>query len=427
MFFFILPSLLWCLRVHGVSGVNTERLSVHEGERITLHTGVKTDPQKKLMWYFTLVDDIPIAEITGDLSKSCTDVQCKGSDGRFRKRLKLDPQTGSLTITETRTSDSGVYKLKIDSSRLSAKIFNVAVHSFFSVDTDEESAFVIEGDSVTLHTGVTTNQQEKIKWYFNNTRIAQINRDLSVICTDVQCNDGTERFRDRLKLDNQTGSLTITNIISTDSGVYQLRITSSNSSTKSFIVAVYDYPVVEVGEIKKKSVKEGESVTLDTHVIKTPNDLMTWYVNDILIAEITGDPNKTCTDDQCDGRFRDRLKLDHQTGSLTITNTTNTDSGVYKLRINSSRISIMRIFSVTVSIKSSDVNVTGSGPSSAVTGICVFLVGCLLAAAVTALIYRRRRTSKQAGQYDATEQNNHESNGVGDSMPLSERDSTDLC
>ena len=110
---------------------------------------------------------------------------------------------------------------------------------FFSVDTNEESSFVMEGDSVILHTGVETKQQEKIRWYFKDTRIAQITGDLSNICTDVQCNEGTERFRDRLKLDHQTGSLTITNI-RTDSGEYQLRIiTSSNISTKSFILAVY--------------------------------------------------------------------------------------------------------------------------------------------------------------------------------------------
>ncbi len=99
---------------------------------------------------------------------------------------------------------------------------------------------MMEGDSVTLHTDVKTSQQEKIRWYFNDARIAQMTGDLSYICTDVQCKDGDERFRDRLNLDNQTGSLTIMNTRNTDSGVYRLRISSSNSITeKIFIVAVY--------------------------------------------------------------------------------------------------------------------------------------------------------------------------------------------
>uniref|UniRef100_A0A8C2BNR8 Immunoglobulin domain-containing protein n=1 Tax=Cyprinus carpio TaxID=7962 RepID=A0A8C2BNR8_CYPCA len=214
---------------------------------------------------------------------------------------------------------------------------------FFSasgVDTDRVTVSVMEGDSVTLHTGVETNQQDRIRWYFNYTRIAQITGDLSFICTDVQCNEGTERFRDRLKLDHQTGSLTIMNITNTDSGVYKLLIRSSSNtdSEKSFSVIVH-------GE---KSVKEGESVTLDP-VVKNLNDLKMWYFNEILIAEITGDQSKICTDDQCKERFRDRLKLDHQTGSLTIMNTRTTDSGEYKLLINSSRFNIIKTFRVTVS------------------------------------------------------------------------------
>ncbi len=96
----------------------------------------------------------------------------------------------------------------------------------------------MEGDSVTLHTDVTTNQHEKIKWYSSDTRIAEISVDMR--CTDVQCNKGTERFRDRLKLDNQTGSLTIMNIRTTDSGLYQLEVISSGSySEKTFSVTVH--------------------------------------------------------------------------------------------------------------------------------------------------------------------------------------------
>ncbi|XDV23653.1 hypothetical protein PO909_028139, partial [Leuciscus waleckii] len=107
-------------------------------------------------------------------------------------------------------------------------------------------------------------------------------------------------------------------------------------------------PASERDEMKRKSVKEGESVTLDPGVIKNPNDVMTWHFNDTRIVEITGEPRKICTDVHSDGRFRDRLKLDHQTGSLTITNTRATDSGVYELDISSSSFNVKRSFSVSV-------------------------------------------------------------------------------
>ncbi len=94
--------------------------------------------------------------------------------------------------------------------------------------------------------------------------------------------------------------------------------------------------------------KEGESVTLESDETKNPNDEMMWCFNETLIAEIIGDQRKICTDDKCKERFRDRLEV-NQTGSLTITNTRTTDSGLYKLQINSrGRISIIRIFTVTV-------------------------------------------------------------------------------
>ncbi len=101
--------------------------------------------------------------------------------------------------------------------------------------SDKISVSVKNGDSVTLHTGVKTNQQQDIQWYFSSTRIAQITGDLSYICTDDQCK---ERFRNRLKLDKQTGSLTIMNTTTTDSGEYILDIISSKYSHKIFSVSV---------------------------------------------------------------------------------------------------------------------------------------------------------------------------------------------
>ncbi|XP_058618037.1 uncharacterized protein LOC131531348 isoform X2 [Onychostoma macrolepis] len=210
--------------------------------------------------------------------------------------------------------------------------------------SDKVSVSVKELDSVTLHTGVKTNQQEAIQWYFSSTCIAHISGDLSFICTDVQCNEGTERFRDRLKLDHQTGSLTIMNITNTDSGEYILEIINSKYSEEIFSVSVTGVSAAELYEMK-----EGGSVTLDSGVIKRPNDVVTWYFNE---TEITEDQSEICTDVQCKERFRDRLKLDNQTGSLTITDTRTTDSGLYKLQmiISDSSFSITRVKRFSVSV-----------------------------------------------------------------------------
>ncbi|XDV23789.1 hypothetical protein PO909_028200 [Leuciscus waleckii] len=200
-----------------------------EGDSVTLNTGVQTNQQEDIKWYY---NDTRIAQISGDLSFICTDVQCNNDTERFRDRLKLDHQTGSLTITNTRNTDSGVYKLLIiSSSRNSEKIFNVTVHGVSAAERDEvKRESVMEGESVTLYPGEIRKPNYVMAWYFNDTRIAEITGDTNKTCTDVQCNEGTERFRDRLKLDHQTGSLTIRNITNTHSGLYKLQIIIINSS-----------------------------------------------------------------------------------------------------------------------------------------------------------------------------------------------------
>ncbi len=129
---------------------------------------------------------------------------------------------------------------------------------------------VMEGHSYTLQTGVKTKEQETIRWYFNDICIAQITGDLRYICTDVQCNGGNERFRGRLKLDHQTGSLTITNIRTTDTGDYELKINSSRFSENTFMISVY-----------------GESLCLKTslvhlnHIINVCSVFFVFFCSDI--------------------------------------------------------------------------------------------------------------------------------------------------
>ncbi|KAF4097231.1 uncharacterized protein LOC131529659 [Onychostoma macrolepis] len=279
--------------------------------------------------------------------------------------------------------------------RFFSTLYVFLLHGFLCDDAGEVSVSVTEGDSVTLHTGIKENQQDRIRWYFNGIRIAQINGDLSKTCTDVQCNEGTERFRDRLKLDHQTGSLTIMNITNTDSGLYQLEILSNSSISKHiFSVSVRGVYAVETNEMKMNSVKEGKNITLDTGVIIDRNDLLMWYFNDIRLAYITGGPEIW----KSPRSFSSRLQLNYQTGSLNITNIKTTDSGLYKLEITNSSCNNPLLSISSSRVKRFHVSVNGvsdSGLSSAaVAGICVAAVAAAVVLLVAgALIYHRCRTS----------------------------------
>uniref|UniRef100_A0A8C1R8P7 Immunoglobulin V-set domain-containing protein n=1 Tax=Cyprinus carpio TaxID=7962 RepID=A0A8C1R8P7_CYPCA len=184
---------------------------------------------------------------------------------------------------DIRTTDSGVYTLQIIcSSSSSSKTINVAVTgesfnecslyifkifslSFWSVAYTLQLHFIIKpsqlsvcvsgvsaternqirhvinGESVTLEYVETKVKYYSIKWYYNDNLIAESTGVRSKICTDDQCK---ERFRNRLKLNQTTGSLNITNMNITDSGLYQLQIIISHSShcitrVKRFNVTVF--------------------------------------------------------------------------------------------------------------------------------------------------------------------------------------------
>ncbi|XP_051551360.1 uncharacterized protein LOC127439232 isoform X2 [Myxocyprinus asiaticus] len=296
-----------------------------------------------------------------------------------------------------------------------------------SAGYDQMLVSVNVGDSLTLHTGYIRKQEDKMTWYFNNTRIAQINGNVIKICTDVQCD---ETFRDRLQLNTQTGDLTITNITTEHTGMYHLQMINSDISLKIFNLSV------EVGvpwADRMKKVNEGESVSLDSGVTKKQNDSITWYFNGIRIAQINGNTSEACTDVQCDienERLRDRLKLNDRTGSLTITNARITDTGEYQLEISSSSrfSSSSRRRSISFSSrKTYSVTVIDPGPSLGV--IAGIIVGVLLlVAAVTAgVFYHCRQAGQQGQKQPRDDQENdgvnpppHQNGEVNESTPLND-------
>ncbi|XP_048038466.1 uncharacterized protein LOC125263512 [Megalobrama amblycephala] len=223
---------------NGASGVDIYDVSVKERDSVIFHTGVETNQQEVIKWYF---DETRIAEISGDLSYSCTDVRCNEGTERFRHRLKLDHQTGSLTITNITNTDSGVYELRsIRSSDSTDKTFNVIV-----TGDEKKIISVKEGESVTLDPDDAKTTSDVITCFFNGTCIAKITGGLNKICTDVQSKQSNERFRDRLKV-NQNGSLTIANSRITDSGLYELQIKSNRKGFSISRMKIFSVSVIAV-------------------------------------------------------------------------------------------------------------------------------------------------------------------------------------
>ncbi|KAI2644411.1 Hemicentin-1 [Labeo rohita] len=220
--------------------------------------------------------------------------------------------------------------------------------SVFGADEDQLKA-VMEGDSVTLNPDPAQIQGFiDIEWRFkdNTSPIAYTNGVKPTYSED-------EIFRDRLNL-NQTGSLTITNIKTKHSGLYHLRMErNSGRLNVDYTVTVSESPsVIDAvkGEMKMESVTEGDHVTLQTDVTELHGDeLIVWRFGDegklIVKTDIEAKSSPLYTDE----RLRDRLELDHQTGSLIITNSRITDSGLYRVKISSSKQTLYKRFTVTVS------------------------------------------------------------------------------
>ncbi|XP_051551238.1 uncharacterized protein LOC127439156 isoform X2 [Myxocyprinus asiaticus] len=225
-------SLLLLLLVEGV--FSEVKISVMEEESVTLQIDVtEIQGAETLLWTFNDSNKF-IAKIDRETNNEIT---IPGNDdGRFNNRLQVD-KSGSLTITNIRTADSGLYKLEIRSSRGSSyKSFSVTVYSESGVET----VSVMEGDSVTLHTDLTEIlRDELLLWKFDNTRIANINREEN----QFSVYDGTDgKFRGKLELDSRTGSLKIRDIRTEHSGLYELQISSIRATKhKRFIVIVTEY------------------------------------------------------------------------------------------------------------------------------------------------------------------------------------------
>ncbi|XP_073700307.1 CD48 antigen-like [Garra rufa] len=170
-------------------------------------------------------------------------------------------------------------------------------HGVLDVKMDEiKSISVMEGESVTLNTGVTeVLRNDQILWMFSvnnlDTRIAEIYKQV------IDMYDSNVTFGDRLQMDIQTGSLTIRNIRTKHSGLYKLTIIKGRVTYKSFSVAVYaplPIPVItrdtsncsssSSSSSKRSSVS---SCVLMCSVLNVSHVTLSWYKGNSLLSSIS--------------------------------------------------------------------------------------------------------------------------------------------
>ncbi|KTG34519.1 hypothetical protein cypCar_00046158, partial [Cyprinus carpio] len=203
-------------------------VSVMEGESVTLHTDREMRNNDLILWRFGPENTL-IAEITVvDGSMTVND----DYDGRFGGRMKMDRQTGCLTISDTRIEHAGRYEVQTKPMK---KFFILTVYGAADDRDEMKSVSVMEGNSVTLHTDTEMKNNDPIQWMFGNYLIAEIKDTANSIIIYDNVLEG--RFRDRLQVDEETGSLTFTNARLEHTGFYQLQ---SNRAKKVFTLSVYD-------------------------------------------------------------------------------------------------------------------------------------------------------------------------------------------
>ncbi|KAI7790790.1 hypothetical protein IRJ41_001315 [Triplophysa rosa] len=149
-----------------------------------------------------------------------------------------------------------------------------------------------EGDSVTLHTKLTElHCKEVIMWTFGPQKSLIAHRVTGTVPVFSDVLNG--RFRARLQVDDQTGSLTITNITTQHSGLYEMITSIATGNLHRFDVIVYTrlpVPVIIRDSSQCSSSSERSSVStcvLLCSVMNVSHVSLSWYKGKSLLSSIS--------------------------------------------------------------------------------------------------------------------------------------------
>ncbi|XP_073793263.1 uncharacterized protein [Danio rerio] len=175
----VLFQLIWWLLVGAFAKNVSVSVSVTEGDNVTLISGVTEIHNDDILWKF-VPENFLIAKTSMDKQNFST---FDGPDGRFRDRLKLDRQTGSLTITNIRSEHAGDYELDISEKKLISKTFKVSVYARLPVPVliFNSSQCSSSQYNCSVLCSVVNVSAVSLSWYKGNSVLSSISvSDLSI-------------------------------------------------------------------------------------------------------------------------------------------------------------------------------------------------------------------------------------------------------
>ncbi|XP_056614426.1 carcinoembryonic antigen-related cell adhesion molecule 3 [Triplophysa dalaica] len=153
-------------------------------------------------------------------------------------------------------------------------------------DADEVKVVsVMEGDSVTLNTDVIEIQEDDlIMWMCGDSCTANLNISSRTI------SEGNERLSGRMEMDMKTGSLTIKNISTADSGVYKAQIIGNKVARKTYNVTVnarLPFPVITSYCSQNPPSSPVSKCVVLCSVLNVTQVSLSWYKGKSLLSSIS--------------------------------------------------------------------------------------------------------------------------------------------
>ncbi|XP_073717872.1 uncharacterized protein [Misgurnus anguillicaudatus] len=222
---------LFLVLVAGVFGVDGDEVkSVMEGDSVTLHTDItQIERLDQIVWMFGHQTN-RIAEI---IIRDQMNSVIVSEDGIFKDHLQMNSQTGSLTITNIRSTHNGLYKLQIIRDKISSTSFTVIVYAPLSVPviirdssqcSSSSSSERSSRSNCSLLCSVLNVRDVSLSWYKGNSLLSSISvSDLNIrlsLPLEVEYQD-TNTYRCVLNntITNQTQHLNITHLCQTCSAL----------------------------------------------------------------------------------------------------------------------------------------------------------------------------------------------------------------